>query len=153
MCSGGGRPISTHSQASLCVSVRMRVRRFESSRLRAAGGHASGRGVLRRSVRRAAHLLAWAWERQELQLLVNCSTKLYFPPWKASPIAKMHPLRRCGWSQRERAARSLLRRRRSGCPSKRGRPGLLTSPTNAALISRHKGTAAGRQTACPGVFK
>ena len=41
---------------------------------------------------------------------------------------------------------SLLLRRRSGCPSDRGRPDLLTSPTNAALISRHKGTAAGRQT-------
>ena len=37
---------------------------------------------------------------------------------------------------------------RSGYPSKRGHPGLLTSPTNAALISRHKGTAAGRQTTC-----
>jgi hypothetical protein len=94
----------------------------------------------------AAHLLAWAWERQDLQLLVDYSTKLYLSPWKALPIAKMHPAIPCGWSQRGRAARSLLRRRRSGCPSNRGRPELLASPTNAALISRHKGTAAGRQT-------
>jgi hypothetical protein len=28
----------------------------------------------------AAPLLTWVWERQELQWLVNCSTKLYFPP-------------------------------------------------------------------------
>ena len=133
----------------MCSSLRMRVRRFESSRLRVAGGHARGHGALRRSVRgmmlgcssagvglgATGSSIAGELLDEAVLFPVEGITHCKDSPPAGGPNVEELPNPSCEGAA---AAALLVAAALTFLP--------VADPTSAALISRHKGTAAGRQT-------